>query len=114
MFGLTHQERTLEAEDFYVPPGATIEDEEERSLVIEAHLSIPELEDAKASCPPVFSQMLVTVPGGPPFCRVRLSGPRPPGPTPQGRVDQEISWIMSQDPEPKEEHFAKISGPDRA
>ncbi len=54
LFGLTKQERDLDPSDFHVPSGTMLDDEASRSLVIEAHLSIPELATDGAYCPRSF------------------------------------------------------------
>jgi ABC-type cobalamin/Fe3+-siderophores transport system ATPase subunit len=114
LFGITKAERDLDAADFHVPVGTQLEDEASRSLVIEAHLSIPELETQGTYVPPVFPQMLVTAPEGPPFCRVRLTGTWSAGAAAEGEIEQELDWILSTDIAPKPEHIARIVPSDRA
>ena len=114
LFGVTKQERDLEVVDFHVPPGGNLEDEAQRSLVIEAHLSIPELATQPTTCPPVFPQMLVNAPGGAPYCRLRLSGTWTADSTAEGVVEQELHWLLSADAEPKPEHVVRVAASDRA
>ena len=114
LFGLTKQERDLDASDFHVPVGTTLDDEASRSLTIEAQLSIPELETEGAQCPPVFQQMLVESPEGAPFCRLRLSGTWTAGATAEGDIEQELHWILSTDADPKPEHIVRVAAADRA
>lgn len=114
MFGLSTQERTLQPADFFVPVGTSIDDEDQRSLVIEVHLAIPELDGTGMPCPPVFQQMLVGSPGGAPYCRIRLSGTWTAGPTPEGEIEQSLCWIHSTDPEPKPDHVSRVAQSDRA
>ncbi|HVZ87362.1 MAG TPA: TOPRIM nucleotidyl transferase/hydrolase domain-containing protein [Polyangia bacterium] len=114
LFGITKQDRDLDASDFHVPSGSMLEDEASRSLTIEARLSIPELATEGARCPPIFPQMLVDTEGGAPYCRLRLSGTWTAGSTAEGDIEQELHWILSTEAEPKPEHVVRVAAADRA
>lgn len=98
LFGLTSRQRTIQADDFFLPIGVSRDDPatKELALWIEARIVFPELAagvQGDKAIPQHFKQMLVAEPGGDPFCRVRLRATWQRGNLPEGEVDQSLCWV---------------------
>lgn len=109
VFGMTGADRELKPDDFHVPRPADPPEPTpvtERTLSIEVKLDFPELEDPEADEDAVaecFRHMVVTEPGGTPYCRVRLEGVWSDTSLPEGEVEQRTYWITpAADPEGEE------------
>lgn len=98
LFGETREERSVQAADFFVPPGERLESEPLRQLWIEAVLRFPELEgedaDAERTVPPAFRHMVVESEGAPPYVRIRLEATWQLAGTLDGVVEEALYWIL--------------------
>jgi predicted ATP-dependent endonuclease of OLD family len=111
LFGVSRTDRALKPTDFHVPKGQKLEDQENRTLFIEAKFTFPELSDTVTgtSClaiPEFFNQMTVGEPGSAPYCRIRLEGAWSQGNTAEGDIEQKLYWITTND---EEDEKSKIS-----
>jgi putative ATP-dependent endonuclease of the OLD family len=107
LFGTTAATRTLTPDDFHVPPTERRGDADERQLRIEARLEFPELDEGEtagsgAAVPTFFRHMTIHVPGGVPYCRLRLEGTWTNTATPGGDVEPKYAWITSPEGEAPE------------
>lgn len=104
LFGETREERALRPEDFFVPPGETLDSVSKRQMFIEALLTFPELEQgAKGSentVPAGFRHMIVDGPGNTPIARVRLEATWQSSGTLDGIIDDSIYWLLTPDAVP--------------
>jgi predicted ATP-dependent endonuclease of OLD family len=116
VFGITSADRKIEAPDFHVAQGGKLTDEEERSLYIEIKLVFPELQaggnaDGVAEC---FNQMVVSEPGGQPFCRVRLDAVWNNTSLAGIDVDSKVSWITTDALDIPDEHKHPMKSHERS
>lgn len=99
LFGETREERAVRPEDFFVPPGETIDSVPKRQMFIEVLLSFPELESgAKGSehtVPAGFRHMIVDGPGKTPIARVRLEASWQVSSALDGIIEDNIYWVLS-------------------
>ncbi len=97
LFGLTKSERTVRADDFFLPVGKSRNDAGLGSLElwIDVRLDFPEMADPNGAkiVSQHFKQMLVDAPGEAPYCRIRLSAKWTRGNLPEGEIEQSLSWI---------------------
>ena len=114
MFGPTSQERALEAADVHVPQGKRLEELGPVTIVVEAQIALPEVKANPKRVAAVFNQMVVTGPGEPPYCRVRLEGKWSGGAADEGEMDTSLTWITTTDTTPKPEHLQRMTPVDRA
>ncbi len=99
MFGLTQKDRHIRNEDFYVTPGESLDDVQERVLSIEVKLSFPEFDEEesdRSAIPVCFRNMLVD-PGadGRPYCRVRLTSTYSRDSLGDGDISTEMHWVKT-------------------
>ena len=116
MFGVTQSQRTITRSDFHKPVGTSSEDGADRQLVIEVLIEFPELSehrDPADTIPPTFNQMIVTAPGEPPVCRIRLEATWVADGTAEGTVEQRQYWVLTDEEEPAEESKVRLSPFDR-
>ena len=109
--------RRLRPTDFHVPGGEKLDSQDERNLLIEARIEFPELDartETAAAVPPSFHAMVVSEPGGPPFCRARLEGKWTKTLVESGDVEEKLYWITSPEPEPGEGHRVGLKPHERA
>jgi putative ATP-dependent endonuclease of the OLD family len=101
LFGVSQSDRTLKSVDFHVPKGQKLDDEETRSLTIEAVLVFPELssdgDTSNMAVPEFFNQMTVEEPRASPYCKIRLEGTWSQGNTAEGDLEQNLYWITASD-----------------
>lgn len=107
LFGETRDERLVRAEDFFVPPGETLESVPARRLFVEALIVFPELEvkttkkkSGRKTVPPAFKHMIVEAPGEAPFARIRIEATWELSGTLDGVIDENIYWILTPDSVP--------------
>ena len=103
LFGITTADRQISRSDFYRPPDVPADEVEEASLFIEARIDFPELasENESGAVPECFNQMVVAAPGAAPYCRVRLEATWHRTSTPDGEIEETISWITTDAAEPR-------------
>lgn len=114
LFGSTRSERSIEASDFHLAPGERLEDAAERRLRIEANVSLPELRTTNARIPPVFSRMVIEEEGAAPLCRIRLEATWSRTGSPQGEIDEQMSWVTTASLTPEETELPRMSAADRS
>lgn len=102
LFGITTADRQIVRSDFYRSLEQPADEVEEASLFIEARLDFPELaaEADGGAVPESFNQMVVAAQGAAPYCRVRLEATWRRTSTPDGEVEETISWITTDAAEP--------------
>lgn len=106
LFGESKSHRQVVLTDFHLTPGEDLKSKSPRVLVIECRIAFPELEGKEAggtthAIPETFNQMIVNEPGGTPYCRVRLDAIWTDDGTPDGDVEQTVSWILTASDDPK-------------
>jgi predicted ATP-dependent endonuclease of OLD family len=119
MFSENHIERGVTASDFYLGKGEALDAAAKRRLFIEAKLAFPELETdnpSAVSIPECFNQMIVDDPGGTPYCRIRLAATWENDGTPEGDIEQQISWVRLpwSDIDVQDEQLKKVRATERA
>lgn len=99
LFGESNAQRQVVPTDFHLVPGEELKAKSPRSILIECRLVFPELESGAVvgadAIPEAFNQMIVDVPEGTPYCRVRLDATWTDDGTPTGDVQQSLSWILT-------------------
>jgi hypothetical protein len=90
--------------DFHLELGEKLNEKHERNVLLEAKLVFPEIDEpdlASNAIPEGFNQMIIDEPQGAPYCRVRLEATWIDDGTPEGDIQQKLSWILtaSNDPE---------------
>jgi len=116
LFGITTADRQITRSDFYRSPDVPADEVEEASLFIEAGIDFPELasENERGAVPECFNQMIVAAPGAAPYCRVRLEATWHRTSTPDGEIEETISWITTDAAEPPIEAKRPMRNFDRA
>ncbi|MGX9176267.1 ATP-dependent nuclease [Mesorhizobium sp. BHbdii] len=111
VFGETREERTVQAEDFFVPPGETLDSSPLRRFFIEAEFGFPELDavqkDAEKTVPAAFRNMVVDGPGGKLIARVRLEANWQSTGSLDGDIEEAAYWLLTTDPVP----FGEVPDP---
>ena len=104
LFGETRDERLVRSDDFFVPPGETLETAPKRELFIEALLVFPELEakskEAEKTIPATIRHMIVDGPNETPIARVRLEATWQLSGTLDGAIEENIYWLLTPDDVP--------------
>lgn len=104
LFGASQSQRRIRRGDFYMPPGADLEDEDvtRRDLWIEARIEAPELlaEENPAVAP--FFQKVQIIGDGSPYIRARLEATWREDVTPEGSIEEDLMWVL-EDGEPRDE-----------
>ena len=112
LFGVSRAERTVCRSDFYLAPGADPEDRSPRCLFIDALISLPELADGSATSEtiaPSFRYARIEQPGEIPICRIRLEARWEDDGTVDGEVAQELFWVDTLEPEPKDDQKRPVN-----
>ncbi|MDW9788520.1 AAA family ATPase [Sinorhizobium meliloti] len=110
LFGETRDERLIRAEDFFVPPGETLESAPVRRLFVEVELGFPELDSAdpaaKKTVPAAFRNLVFLSRDGKLIARVRLEASWENTGTLDGIIEENLYWLLTTDPvsfgEPKD------------
>ena len=116
LFG-SSAERHLEKQDFFLPLGESDDDRDTASLVIEAEIIFPELqeEDADESAiPNCFKHMMVRDEGEPPICRIRLEGTWHRTSSPEGDIDEPLHWVTTKEANPDASKKSRMGASDRS
>jgi putative ATP-dependent endonuclease of OLD family len=104
MFGETRDERTVRQEDFFVPPGQTLESESKREMFLELVIAFPELQQGadgtENTVPAGFRHMIVDGPGKTPIVRIRLEANWQASGTLDGTIEDNMFWLLTTDPVP--------------
>ncbi|OWJ96275.1 hypothetical protein B6S59_07075 [Pseudomonas sp. A46] len=103
VYGETQIERSIKPSDFHLSPGEKLKSKKERKLSIDIKLELPELSGSAAerrAIPEVFNQMLISEPGGNPYCIVQLQATWIDDGTAQGEIEQKLSWILTPSNDP--------------
>jgi len=111
LFGETRDERSVKPEDFFVPPGGSIEDLDTSELYIEAWITFPEIDlgavvenlfndAAHYTVPGFFNEMSVNGVDGDPTVRIRLEAKWEASGTLDGSIEEAIYWITTPDAVP--------------
>lgn len=123
LFGETRDERLIRAEDFFVPPGETLESAPVRRLFVEVELGFPELDSAdpaaEKTVPAAFRNLVFLSPDGKLIARVRLEASWENTGTLDGVIEENLYWLLTTDPvsfgEPKDPAIKKkMAAADRA
>lgn len=123
LFGETRDERLVRAEDFFVPPGETLESVPVRRLFVEVELGFPELDSAdpaaEKTVPAAFRNLVFLSPDGKLIARVRLEARWENTGTLDGVIEENLYWLLTTDPvsfgEPKDPALKKkMAAADRA
>jgi len=123
LFGETRDERLIRAEDFFVPPGETLESAPVRRLFVEVELGFPELDfadpAAEKTVPAAFRNLVFLSPDGKLIARVRLEASWENTGTLDGVIEENLYWLLTTDPvsfgEPKDPAIKKkMASADRA
>ncbi len=111
LFGETREERDVKPEDFFVPPGETLESVPLRQFYIEVEFSFPELEakakEAEKTVPSAFRNMVIDGPGGTMSARVRLEATYQTTGSLDGSIEDNVYWITTLDEVP----FGDVNDP---
>ncbi|NTF35027.1 AAA family ATPase [Rhizobium skierniewicense] len=104
LFGETRDERLVQAGDFFVPPGETLESAPVRQLFIEVELGFPELDSADTAAektvPAAFRNLVFLSPDGKLIARVRLEASWENTGTLDGVIEENLYWLLTADPVP--------------
>ncbi len=102
LFGETRDERLIRAEDFFVPPGETLESAPVRRLFVEVELGFPELDSAdpaaEKTVPAAFRNLVFLSPDGKLIARVRLEASWENTGTLDGVIEENLYWLLTTDP----------------
>lgn len=115
LFGETRDERLIRAEDFFVPPGETLESAPVRRLFVEVELGFPELDSAdpaaEKTVPAAFRNLVFLSPDGKLIARIRLEASWENTGTLDGVIEENLYWLLTTDPvsfgEPKDPAIKK-------
>jgi predicted ATP-dependent endonuclease of OLD family len=119
LFGEAPVHRQVVPADFHLSPSEKLKDQSPRTLSIECKLEFPELEDEEGdigdAVPETFNQMIIDLPGGKPFCRIRLEATWTNDGTTSGDVEQTLSWLLTESDDPGiiRDHRQKVQSADR-
>ena len=111
LFGPTQSSRTIRRSDFHLPPGTAADDLSEAELTIEIILTFPELSsntETNEAIPATFGHMIVDVPEGEPFCRIRLNATWSNDGTSEGNVDQNLYWVLTADEDVSDDKLQRM------
>lgn len=105
LFGITSADRQITRTGFYLPPDMPADEVQETCFFIEARIDFPELADSANSgaIPECFNQMVVASQGASPYRRIRLEATWRRTSTPDGEIEEAISWVTTDavDPPPE-------------
>lgn len=115
LFGETRDERLIRADDFFVPPGETLESAPVRRLFVEVELGFPELDSADSAAektvPAAFRNLVFLSPEGKLIARVRVEASWENTGTLDGVIEENVYWLLTTDPvsfgEPKDPAIKK-------
>lgn len=117
LFGVSQAERTICRSDFYWAPDADPEDRSPRDLFIDVLISLPELADGSATSEtiaPLFRHARIERPEEVPICRMRLEARWEDDGTVDGEVTQELCWVDTLSPDPKDEQKNPVNSSERS
>ncbi len=104
LFGDQPSLRQVSPHDFHLAPKEKLEDQEERKLSIECRIDFSKHKDTGEvdtnGVPESWNQMIVEAPERTPFCRLRLDATWKSDGTPDGEVEQTLSWILTDSDDP--------------
>ena len=112
LFGPTQSSRTIRRSDFHLPLGTAADDLSEAELTIEIILTFPELSgnaETNEAIPATFRHMIVDVPGGEPFCRIRFNATWSDDGTSEGNVDQNLYWVLTADEDVADDKLQRMA-----
>lgn len=113
LFGQRNIDKSLIKTDFHVSEDEDISNIEEMNLSIEAKIIFPELKSQSPeeikTIPEFIKQLVVDEAGKEPYIRMRLVGKWVQGTTPEGDIEQELSYVKV--PYGQEEQDALIKVP---
>jgi len=116
MFGVSQELRKIVRSDFHIPLGSNEKDITELVLFEEVKIGFQELEQDlqnNLSIPRLFKNMLITGPGQPPFCKIRLEARWTADGTVEGEIEQNTYWITTSGDQPTEEIKTPMNNSDR-
>jgi predicted ATP-dependent endonuclease of OLD family len=116
LFGPSASYRRLVRSDFHLPADQAADEVEEATLLIEARLDFPELEEEGNgdAVPECFNQMTVAGEDGALYCRVRLEATWRPTSSPEGEIDEPVYWIKTDAAHPAEGDKVAMQNFDRS
>lgn len=102
LFGSSQSERQIRPQDFFVPPEQDLDDEKERKLWIDVRIECPELREKETIAIAPFFQKVNVSASDPPFVRARLEATWHKDVTPEGSIEEEKLWVLSEAPPEQE------------
>lgn len=96
LFSNNSSDRILKRSDFHLPKDMKPEDLESQELYIEAVLTFDELENGEegtSSVPPFFKSLVVDMPDGTPYLRIRLEATWEKSSNVEGAIESKIYYI---------------------
>jgi len=97
LFSDNPSERVIKRSDFHLPKNCRPEDLEKQNMYIEAVFTFDELDDEESkdtgAVPVFFKSMVVDVPGGSPYLRIRLEATWEKSNNIEGAIDSKIYYI---------------------
>jgi putative ATP-dependent endonuclease of OLD family len=116
LFGASASDRRLVPSDFHLPADQAADDVDEASLLIEARLDFPELEEEADgdAVPECFNQMTVAGENGALYCRVRLEATWRRTSSPEGEIEEPVYWIKTDAAQPADDDKVAMQNFDRS
>lgn len=97
MFGVKSSDRIVQVEDFYVPPGDEIEDQNEREISIRVRFEFAELKDGEDDSVADFFKHLVSSEADEiPYCIAKLKAKWTKTNLAEGDIESDLVWEIGQ------------------
>lgn len=97
MFGVKSSDRIVQVDDFYVPPGDEIEDQDERELSIRVRFEFADLKDGEDDSVADFFKHLVSNEAGEiPFCIAKLKAKWTKTNLAEGDIESDLVWEIGE------------------
>lgn len=104
LFGETRDERLVRPDDFFVPPGETLESAPLRRLFVEVEVGFPELDSGdpvvEKTVPAAFRNLVFLGSNGKLIARIRLEVTWENTGTLDGIIEEDLYWLLTIDPVP--------------
>jgi putative ATP-dependent endonuclease of the OLD family len=116
VFGVSQAQRTIYRSDFHLAADTDPDNPDPRNLFVDVLVDLPELADGTATpetIAPSFRHMRIERVGDAPVCRVRLEGHWEDDGTVEGEVTQELFWVDTLEPNPKDDQKHPLSPAER-
>lgn len=97
MFGVKSSDRIVQVDDFYVPPGDEIEDQNERELLIRVKFEFADLKDGEDDSVADFFKHLVSSEAGEiPYCIAKLKAKWTKTNLAEGDIESDLVWEIGE------------------